>query len=102
MFLLSLVQQHLPEQLEANAAFPGYALALYATGRLLLQAPAGWLADRVGGRQTVTLGIAISLPSVILMFQVRDTTSFLAFSAPYGAGSAAIWPSIMAYVGDTH
>ena len=43
VFLLSLVQQYLPEQLEANAAFPGYALALYAAGRLLLQAPAGWL-----------------------------------------------------------
>ena len=102
VFLLSLVQQYLPEQLEANAAFPGYALALYAAGRLLLQAPAGWLADRVGRRQTLTLGIAISLPAVILMFQVRDATSFLAFSALYGAGSAAVWPSIMAYVADTH
>ena len=44
VFLLSLVQQYLPQQLEANAAFPGYALAIYAAGRFLLQAPAGWLA----------------------------------------------------------
>jgi MFS family permease len=102
VFLLSLVQQYLPEELEANAAFPGYALAIYAAGRFLLQAPAGWLADRFGCRRTLTLGIAIALPSVFLMFQVRDPASFLAFSALYGAGSAAIWPSIMAYVGDTH
>src|SRR3990170_7584531 len=102
VFLLSLVQQYLPQELEANAAFPGYALAIYAAARFLLQVPAGWLADRVGRRRTLTLGIAMSLPSVFLMLQVQDATSFLAFSALYGAGSAAIWPAIMAYVGDTH
>jgi len=102
VFLLALVQQYLPQELEANAAFPGYALAIYASGRFLLQAPAGWLADRLGRRRTLTLGIAISLPSILLMLQVQDAKSFLAFSALYGAGSAAIWPAIMAYVGDTN
>lgn len=102
VFLLSLVQQYLPGELKANAAFPGYALALYAAARFLLQTPAGWLADRIGCRRTLTLGIAITLPTVFLMLQVQDATSFLAFSGLYGAGSAAVWPSIMAYVGDTH
>ena len=102
VFVLSLVQQYLPEELEASAAFPGYALALYAAGRLLLQAPAGWLADRLGRRQTLTLGIAVALPSVFLMYQVQDARVFLVCSALYGAGSAAVWPAIMAYVGDTH
>ncbi len=102
VFLLSLVQQYLPQHLEASAAFPGYALAIYAAGRFLLQAPAGWLADRLGRRRTLTLGIALSLPSVYLMLQVQDAFSFLAFSGLYGVGSAAIWPAIMAYVGDTH
>lgn len=101
VFLLALVQQYLPQHLEASAAFPGYALAIYAAGRFLLQAPAGWLADRIGRRRTLTLGIAISLPSVFLMLQVQEPASFLAFSGLYGAGSAAIWPAIMAYVGDT-
>jgi MFS family permease len=102
VFLLALVQQYLPQELEANAAFPGYALAIYAAGRFLLQTPAGWLADRLGRRRTLTLGMAVSLPSIYLMLQVQDAHSFLAFSALYGAGSAAIWPAIMAYVGDTH
>ncbi len=100
VFLLSLVQQYLPQHLEANPAFPGYALAIYAAARFLLQAPAGWLADRIGRRRTLTLGIAISFPSIFLMLQVQDPMSFLAFSALYGVGSAAIWPSIMAFVGD--
>jgi MFS family permease len=102
VFLLSLVQQYLPQELEANAAFPGYALALYAAGRFLLQMPAGWLADRFGRRRTLTLGIGISLPSIFLMLQVQDPHMFLACSALYGAGSAAIWPAIMAFVGDTN
>lgn len=102
VFFLSLVQQYLPEQLDANAAFPGYALAIYAGGRFLLQAPAGWLADVIGRRRTLTLGIAVSLPAVFLMLQVQDATSFLAFSAVYGAGSATVWPAIMASVGDSN
>jgi MFS family permease len=101
VFLLSLVQQYLPQHLQAGAAFPGYALAIYAGARFLLQTPAGWLADRIGRQRTLTLGIALSLPSVFLMLQVQDPHSFLVFSALYGAGSAAIWPAIMAYVGDT-
>jgi MFS family permease len=101
IFLLSLVQQYLPDHLDAHPAFPGYALAIYGGARFLLQAPAGWLADRIGRRRTLTLGITLSLTSIYLMLQVQDPGSFLAFSALYGIGSAAIWPSIMAYVGDT-
>lgn len=102
VFLLSLAQQYLPEELKAGAAFPGYALALYAAGRFLFQIPAGWLADRIGRRQTLVLGLALSLPSVLLMMQVQDPDLFLAFSALYGVGSAAVWPAMMAQVGDTH
>jgi DHA1 family multidrug resistance protein-like MFS transporter len=102
VFILALVQEYLPEQLGANAAFPGYALALYACARFLLQTPAGWLADRFGRKRVLAVGIAISLPSLLLMLHVQDASLFLLFSALYGAGSAAIWPAIMAYVGDEH
>jgi MFS family permease len=102
VYILALVQQYLPEELGANAAFPGYALALYAAARFLLQTPAGWLADRCGRRRVLMLGIAVSIPSLFLMLQVQDAGLFLLFSALYGAGSAAIWPAIMAYVGDTN
>ena len=101
VFLLAIVQQYLPQQLDANAAFPGYALALYAAARFLTQTPAGWLADRVGPRRTLALGISIAIVTVFLMSQVQDATSFLLFSALYGVGSAAVWPAVMASVGDS-
>ncbi len=99
VFLIAIVQQYLPQQLDANAAFPGYALALYAAARFLMQTPAGWLADRVGPRRTLALGISVAIVTVFLMFQVQNATSFLVFSALYGIGSAAVWPAVMAGVG---
>ena len=100
VFLIAIVQQYLPQQLDAHAAFPGYALALYAAARFLMQTPAGYLADRVGPRRTLALGISIAIVTVFLMFQVHDAKWFLLFSALYGAGSAAVWPAVMASVGD--
>jgi MFS family permease len=54
IFLLSLLQKYLPEELGAGAAFPGYAMATYRLAKLVCQTPAGWLADRIGGRLTLS------------------------------------------------
>lgn len=102
VFMLALVQQYLPGELAASAAFPGYALAIYAGARFVCQTPVGWLADRLGRRQTLTFGIATALTSLFLMFQVPNATWFLAFCALYGIGASGVWPSIMAHIGDTH
>lgn len=102
VFMLALAQQYLPDQLEANAAFPGYALAIYAAARFVFQTPIGWLSDVIGRRRTLTFGIGLSFTSIYLMMQVPDPTSFLAFSALYGIGAAGVWPAVMACVGDEH
>jgi DHA1 family multidrug resistance protein-like MFS transporter len=102
VFFLSLVQQYLPDELGASAAFPGYALAIYSLARFLWQTPAGWLADRFGRRITLALGIATAIPTLTLMMQVREGHLFLVFSALYGLGAATMWPALMAHVADTH
>jgi len=102
IFLLSLLQKYLPEELGAGAAFPGYAMAGYGLAKFVCQTPAGWLADRIGRRVTLSLGAFLALPAVVLMMQVREPHLFLAFSALYGLSGAAIWPALMAHVGDTH
>ena len=102
MFFLSLVQQYLPDELGASAAFPGYALAAYGLARFLWQTPAGWLADRFGRRITLGVGIATAIPTLTLMMQVREGHLFLAFSALYGLGAATMWPALLAHVADTH
>jgi MFS family permease len=101
IFLLSLLQKYLPEELGASAAFPGYAMATYGLAKLISQTPAGWLADRIGRRLTLSLGAFLALPAIFLMMEVRQVPLFLAFSALYGVSGAAIWPALMAHVGDT-
>jgi MFS family permease len=102
IFLLSVLQKYLPEELGASAAFPGYAMASYGLAKFVCQTPAGWLADRIGRRLVLSLGAFLALPAVLLMMQVREVHLFLAFSALYGLSGAAIWPALMAHVGDTH
>lgn len=102
IFLLSLLQKYLPEELGAGAAFPGYAMASYGLAKLVCQTPAGALADRIGRRLTLSLGAFLALPAIFLMMEVRQVHLFLAFSALYGVSGAAIWPALMALVGDTH
>ena len=102
IFLLSLLQKYLPEELGASAAFPGYAMATYGLAKFVCQTPSGWLADRIGRRLTLSLGAFLALPAIILMMEVREIHLFLAFSALYGLSGAAIWPALMAHVGDTH
>src|SRR3990170_2080570 len=101
IFLLSLVQKYLPEELGASAAFPGYAMAAYGMAKFVAQTPAGWLGDRLGRRLVLSLGAFLALPALVLMMQVRHAYDFLAFSALYGLSGAAIWPALLAHVADT-
>jgi MFS family permease len=101
IFFLSLVQEYLPKELGASPAFPGYALAVYSLARFLWQPPAGWLADRVGRRPVLLVGVATAIPILVLMAQVREGHLFLLFSALYGLSAATMWPAFLARVGDT-
>lgn len=102
VFFLSLVQQYLPEQLHAGAAFPGYAMALYGAVRFLWQPVAGWLADRIGHRLMMVMGGALTLPILVAMMQVPDERAFLGLSALLGMAGATAWPALLAHVAETN
>lgn len=101
IFFISLVQQYLPDRLNAGLAYPGYAMASYGVAKFVWQPIAGWIADRVGRRLAMVAGMALSVPILILMMEVPDERAFLAFSALLGMGAATLWPAFMAHVGDT-
>jgi MFS family permease len=101
IYFLSLVQQYLPQQLHAGLAYSGYAMAAYGVAKFLCQAPAGWLSDRIGRRVTMLAGVAMSVPALWLMMDIRDERAFLACSALLGLGAATMWPAFMAHVGET-
>jgi len=101
VYFLSLVQQYLPEQLNAGAAYPGYAMACYGVAKFLWQPVAGWIADRAGRRVTMVAGMALSLPVLVMMMQFPSERYFLGFSGLLGVGAATMWPAFMAHVGET-
>jgi MFS family permease len=102
IFMLTLVQKYLTQQLDASAAFPGYALASYSAARFLWQPPAGWLADKFGRRLVIAIGIATGIPILGMMMLLPSANLFLVFSALYGLSAATMWPAFLAHVGDTH
>jgi MFS family permease len=102
IFMLTLVQNYLPQKLDSSAAFPGYALASYSLARFLWQMPAGWLADRFGRRPVLAIGIAVGIPVLGAMMLFPSGHLFLVFSALYGLAAATMWPAFLAHVGDTN
>jgi MFS family permease len=101
VYFLSLVQQYLPQALNAGTAYPGYAMACYGVAKFVWQPAAGWIADRFGRRVTMVAGMAFSMPILALMMQIPSERWFLGFSALLGVGAATMWPAFMAYVGET-
>jgi MFS family permease len=101
VYFLSLVQQYLPQALDTSAAYPGYAMACYGVAKFLWQTPAGWIADRIGRRVTMVVGIAGSVPVLSLMMTIPNAGVFLGLSAALGIGAATMWPAFMAHVGET-
>ncbi len=101
VYFLSLVQQYLPQALNTGAAYPGYAMACYGVAKFLWQTPAGWMADRIGRRVTMVVGMAMSVPVLTLMMTIPDARVFLGLSALLGIGAATMWPAFMAHVGET-
>jgi len=102
IFMLTLVQNYLPQRLDASTAFPGYALASYSLARFLWQMPAGWLADRFGRRLVLAIGIAVGMPVLGAMMLFPSGHLFLVFSGLYGLAAATMWPAFLAHVGDTN
>jgi MFS family permease len=102
IFMLTLVQNYLPQKLDTSTAFPGYALASYSLARFLWQAPAGWLADRFGRRLVLATGIAVGMPVLGAMMLFPSGHLFLIFSGLYGLAAATMWPAFLAHVGDTN
>ena len=102
IFMLTLVQNYLPQKLDSSAAFPGYALASYSLARFLWQMPAGWLADRFGRQPVLAIGIAVSIPVLGAMMLFPSGHLFLVFSGLYGLAAATMWPAFLAHVGDTN
>jgi len=89
----------------------GWLLAAFYASEALTKAPLGALSDKFGRKPLILLGSLVTVFTPIFLISIRyDPASATAIAALLavgflraldGAGQAAMWPALYAYVGDT-
>lgn len=78
----------------------GIILAIFAAVFMLLQFPSGVVSDRLGRWIPIATGLSLSIISLAILPHLESFASLAATMALYGAGYAAVFPSISALVAD--
>jgi MFS family permease len=82
-----------------GARIAGFALAAYGATKMLAQPASGWLVDRLSPLVVLLAGLALTLPVIVLMAQVRSALAFVVACALLGVTLAVVWPAVFAAVG---
>ena len=78
----------------------GMMLATFAVVFALFQLPCGALSDKVGRKLPATIGLCLSIISLVMLPMLDTFTSLAIVMALYGTGYALLFPSISALVVD--
>ncbi|HEU4759679.1 MAG TPA: MFS transporter [Dehalococcoidia bacterium] len=96
VLFLFLTQRYLPEDRALGVAFAGFVIMTFGLTKLAAQAPAGWLADRLGYRTALVLGLCTSLLAMTAMMTWSQPWVFLAATGLYSLGKAPVGPALNA------
>jgi MFS family permease len=91
---------YLAEGLKAPDRLIGWVVTAFAVVETLCQGPFGAWGDRLGRKPLIVGGLAIAALTPLLMTLIRAPIWFVPLRALDGGGSAALWPAILATVGD--
>jgi len=78
----------------------GMLLAVFAVMFILVQFPSGTLSDRIGRLPPTTLGLGLSIVSLVLMPSVVDFPLLAVAMGLYGTAYGILFPSISALIAD--
>jgi MFS family permease len=99
---MALFPLYLTEVLGSSVTMVGAVISAYLIVDVVTRTPAGWLADRWGRKTMLLMGVALSVPPLVLMMGARSSSTFLLLNALNGLGAGCIWPAIYATVADTY
>ena len=99
---MALFPLYLTEVLGSSVTVVGAVISGYLIVDIVTRTPAGWLADRWGRKSVLLIGVALSIPPLVLMMWTRSSSTFLLLNALNGLGAGCIWPAIYATVADTY
>jgi MFS family permease len=97
---ISLVPLFVVAVLESEESLAGVALAVFAAGNALLLLVSGRLADSIGRKRPVLVGLAVSGISLGWLGFTESTPMFLIASFVAGAGAGVLGPPHNAVVAD--
>jgi MFS family permease len=76
-----------------DLATTGLILATIAVAGLFGNPLGGWLADRIGARRAVVLGLVVAAAGTVAIAAVHSPRQGFAAAALYGIGMAVLWPA---------
>src|SRR5207249_4683635 len=95
---ISPLLPHYADELHLSKAAAGILTASYAAGTLLAALPSGWLAARVGVKQTVLTGLALLAGSSVAFGLAHDVVVLDIARFAQGIGGACSWAGGMAWL----
>lgn len=98
--IVPLLPLYLTEHLNASVKLVGAVVAAFALVETLLKAVWGSVADRVGRRPLIVVGLLLSSVAPVLMSVLRNPLLFVPLRVIDGAGSSALWPAASAIMAD--
>src|SRR3990170_759412 len=98
VLFLFLTQRYLPDDRALGVAFAGFVIMVFGLTKLVAQAPAGWLGDRIGYKATLVLGLSASVIATTVLMNSHQPWMFLAATALYSLGKAPVGPALNATV----
>ncbi len=96
--LVTLLPVYMGHVLGLPAFAIGIAFALQYVGDNALRGPAGWLAERLGFRMIMSIGMVLVLGAVFIMATEKSTGWLIFACAVMGIGSAPLWPCVMSQI----
>lgn len=98
--LVTLLPVYMGHVLGLPAFAIGIAFALQYVGDNALRGPAGWLAERLGFRMIMSIGMILVLGAVFIMATEKSTGWLIVACGVMGIGSAPLWPCVMSKITD--
>ncbi|RZS45011.1 putative MFS family arabinose efflux permease [Herbihabitans rhizosphaerae] len=97
---IALVPLFVTEVLHRDAAFAGTAMAIFAAGNVVMLLVSGKLADSLGRKPLVLVGLMVSAGGTIWLGYTETVPAFIAATVLAGLGSGLLNPPQQATVAD--
>ncbi|MXO80740.1 MFS transporter, partial [Paenibacillus sp. OT2-17] len=93
--LVSILPVYMGETLGLSAGIIGLAFSLQYFGDNAFRAPAGWMAERLGYRGTMSTALLFTLVAIIMLSVLSEPVWLVVACLLLGLGTSPLWPCVM-------